>query len=1210
METFKIAEIHGEKLDSLDGALWDHFLEAARSHPHQDALVSLWQTDPEDSGGSLDSNATGEKPSVPLRWTYEDMVRRTEALASSLQSRGCVAGMSLVVLLGNSAEWALFFWAAARLRMCFVPLDPRALSASNALEVAKILDQVKPDVLVVSDAKAAEGLAGMESAASARLRIQASPSDEPSPEGWLLLSDVRHSSPEKDTTTPLPSEPRNPELHDVALVIFTSGTTGTPKGCLHTSANLLSETNDYDFPDKLVDKWLVHTPVSHIFAIIHAVRAWRSGEPAVFASAFFDAQATLRALVSERCNFAAVVPTMLRALLAHPGFPGSKGALDLRYVTLGATTIAEADVRLCREALGAQKAIQGFGLSEGAPVASWQMRDPLLAAGGGWHPGVGRVLPGASVRVCAPGGGSRRPLAVNEVGEMHIGGTSVVRGYLGGVASDSFYDDEAGHWHVTGDQATIDEDGVLHILGRYKDLIIRAGENVAPLQIEKAISGIDGVTVSYFLYYVSHGRFFTDTLKAQVVGVPDDNAGEVPVAVVRMPTKAQVMQAASDMGQKYTLGGVYTLEDLGLKNFPVTRSGKVLKSDLKAAVVRARNLETVAFLAAGSRGKSSDEPAAILTPPHSRHGSDTEHEDPSHLVTELSAIVKNLTGTIPSPEVDLRTLMESLTMLQYSDMVLRKTGKKLHVSDLLRHPTLAQHAALLQHRKSNRHAALDMAVGKGVNGPELTGTTTSFSAEGVEDSVPVMTSEIHTAASRTLKKLHMDMSDIEEVYPVKANYQRLVSGQRPQTYCHRVIFSIGAATAVQTRKAVEVALASRPILRTILIAINAQSFYHIAIRNTAILDHILHHVEVPDDESFNILAQDDSAEAFHPSLSICMQAKIVTVRENGNVHLIMTYSHTVFDFLSIGSFHKDIGQLLSRSEPAAMTTVPATPFKFFSDLYHDYAESEPAKASVQAISHRLRGISKMQAALWPRQQAPGWMIGTDTAAADPELAQARKVVRERIWAASGQPWDEATAREFRYPRIARVVNLPDMKRLQADKGLHPQTVAAAALALFNCLQTGQPYAVFSTIDAGRSWPFVPPWMEPLLPSPTSVDGPTMEWVLNMIRVPDLDHHHRGASPSRGRRGSFPRGGERDQRGPETVGEFLGRIQAEQEATARHAHAPWDKVLETLGPEEGRVAVDAACRQTLNWDASLRWVNREQPGGTSLRLEARYDWPDW
>lgn len=688
-------------------------------------------------------------------------------------------------------------------------------------------------------------------------------------------------------------------------------------------------------------------------------------------------------------------------------------------------------------------------------------------------------------------------------------------------------------------------------------------------------------------------------MKAQVVGVPDDVANEIPVAVVRMPTKAQIMKAASDMGQKYSLGGVYTLEDLDLKSFPVTRTGKVLKNQLRAVVVRARERER-ASSQGRPRGVPSDEPTAVLTLPQSRQGPDSRAstKDASYPVSELSAIVQGLTGSSPSPEADLRTLMDSVTLLRYSDMILRKLGRRLYLSDVLKHPTLAEHAALLQSRTSNQHGALRTPATKQLNGPTSTGPGTLLPNEGIEN-YATMDSDIHTAASRILKQLHIDMSEIEEVYPVKANHQRLVSGQRPQTYRHRMIFRIGEATAFQTRQAVEAALNNRPVLRTILVGINHKSCWHVVIRNTAISSHIIQQVEVPDDQGLDALEQDDSAEAFHPQLS--MQAKIVTVHDSGKVHLLLTYSHTVFDFLSIGSFHEDLGQLLSGAEPSTMNVVPRTPFKFFSDLYHNYIDSAPARASVQAISHRLRGISKMQAALWPRQRAPGWMIGTD-AAAEHELALRRRAVRERVWAESGRPWDDTTARDFRYPRLARVVNLPDMKRLQAEKGLHPQTVAVAALAAFNCLRTGQPYALFNTIDAGRSWPFVPAWMEPMLPSPASVDGPTMAWVLNMIRVADL---HRA-----GGRGPGSRGGG-DQAGPETVGEFLERVQREQDHTAAHAHAPWDRVLEALGPDEGRVAVDAASRQTFNWDASLRWVHSsQQPGGSSLKLEARYDWPDW
>lgn len=437
----------------------------------------------------LEDQQDAQEPSTNVRWCYNHLLQEAEILASSLETRGFVSGMPLVVLLGNSAEWALFFWAAAKLQTPFVPLDPRALADSDGMQ--KMLGLIKPGVIVVSDTKAAEALAGSSAVMEAHVRVQISRSEQ-TLKGWTSFSDL--STPCRSNLTTIAVPDTSKELDDIALVIFTSGTTSTPKGCLHTAANLLSQISDYDPQGDVIDRWLVHTPVSHIFAVNHALRAWSRGDAIVFPSEYFDAQATLRALMTEQCTFMAAVPTMLKALLAHPSFPG-RDALNLTFLTMGGTTITDADIRLCKDRFGAKDAVQAFGMSEGAPIASWVRQDALLKDG--YHPGVGKALPGAHIRVCAPE--SNIPLAVNDVGELHIGGPSVIRGYLGGAASDRFYDDAVGHWHITGDQATIDQDGVLHLLGRYKDLIIRAGENIAPLQIENALAKIEGVTVSHRL---------------------------------------------------------------------------------------------------------------------------------------------------------------------------------------------------------------------------------------------------------------------------------------------------------------------------------------------------------------------------------------------------------------------------------------------------------------------------------------------------------------------------------------------------------------------------------------------------------------------------------------------------------------------------------------------------------------------------------------
>lgn len=669
----------------------------------------------------------------------------------------------------------------------------------------------------------------------------------------------------------------------------------------------------------------------------------------------------------------------------------------------------------------------------------------------------------------------------------------------------------------------------------------------------------------------------------------------MPVAVVKMPTKAQVLKAASDMGAMYSLDGVYTLEDLGLQAFPLTRTGKVRKDELKRAVLRKRAAPSIDF----PPPKLPDQVKSMLaTPPESPFvvGKEAAPSEPLDLTAELTSIISDLVGISPQPDTDLRTMMDSVSMLRYADKVMRRLGQRLYLQDVNKAPTIAGQAAVLQSRgkKSHNYAANRVNGAASMVEPQrgsLVPEDETGNASAGDELLSLTSSAARTAAVEALRHLKLDLSDVETIYPVKAGYHRFCHAGRPQTYRHRTIFSARGASAATVRQAVEIGLASRPILRTILTQISEREFWLVGIRSPSILPHIIEMVEVADDAASAELGQDDSAAAFHPSLDT--QVKIITARDSGKVNLILTYSHAVFDILSIQPFHNDLDYLISMPDPSPAALVPSTPFKLFADLLHDYVDSVPAKTSVKAVTHRLRGISKVQSALWPRQRAPGWIVGSDEAVT-PRIRDSRVKIREQLWAQSGQPWDEITAREYRYPRAARVVNLTALQKLQIEKGIEPSTVAIAALAAFNVQKTGESYALFNTIHHGRTWPFVPSWMESMLPPAMGVDGPMAGWQLNMLRV-DLSGGARRPHDGQGR--------------PETVGQFLSRMQQEQELASKHVHAPWSKVLEALGPEEAAVARDATSRQTFVWDVTLQMM-RGHNDYTSLKPEARYDWPDW
>ncbi|EQK97394.1 AMP-binding enzyme family protein [Ophiocordyceps sinensis CO18] len=202
------------------------------------------------------------------------------------------------------------------------------------------------------------------------------------------------------------------------------------------------------------------------------------------------------------------------------------------------------------------------------------------------------------------------------------------------------------------------------------------------------------------------------------------------------------------------------------------------------------------------------------------------------------------------------------------------------------------------------------------------------------------------------------------------------------------------------------------------------------------------------------------------------------------------------------------------------------------------------------------------------------MIARDDDAPD---AQERRRARDRVWHGT---WDRETALEFLYPRRSRVVWLPKLPQLRHVLAVEPALLARCAVIIFNIVQTASPYAVFNSWESGRSWPFVPGWMQSLLPPPASIDAPTAERILNLVEVGD----------------------------GETVRGFLQRMVLEHAEAVAHEHAPWDRIVSEL-KEEGPVALDASFRQSFVWDVSMssRGLHDDD---TVLRPVARHDWADF
>ncbi|KAL8851689.1 MAG: hypothetical protein Q9221_003420 [Calogaya cf. arnoldii] len=469
---------------------------------------------------------------------------------------------------------------------------------------------------------------------------------------WQIMSDLRDGAPLLVNWDAGDDD----SLRDrAALILFTSGSTSLPKACGHTATNLDAQSELYH-KLKQIDKtgrMVMHQPPFHIAGFWNFLCAWRAGATLVIPSPRFDAGATLKAIASEGCTHLPCAPSMLSTLFDHELLPSHRPT-SLQYMSVGAEIVSPDLITKCKNEFGAKLIVWAiWGMTEGIGIISWT-EDEMIPS----HNGVlaiGRAMPGASIRICQAG--SRTPVKHCEEGELHCSGKQLISGYMGATNSDGFYT-ESGSWFATGDRAMIDEDGCVYILGRYKDIIIRGGENISPATIESCLDRYEGI-------------------KTQVVGVSDPVMGEVPIAIVKRNSPDLELSQLHlhkmvdrELGPSYALAGVFSVEDLGLSDFPVTASGKVRKTELKSLVdqhLRRIDQERV-------------------------------HGQQDSAASQITAIWTRLLGFSPdqaAPSAD------SLTVMRFCHEVDKACGKRVTPSEIYQTGTIEQQALLLESKEKS-----------------------------------------------------------------------------------------------------------------------------------------------------------------------------------------------------------------------------------------------------------------------------------------------------------------------------------------------------------------------------------------------------------------------------------------------------------------------------------------------------------------------------
>lgn len=631
-------------------------------------------------------------------------------------------------------------------------------------------------------------------------------------------------------------------------------------------------------------------------------------------------------------------------------------------------------------------------------------------------------------------------------------------------------------------------------------------------------------------------------------------------------SKAQLIKKSRSLDPRHALDAVYTLQELGLEKFPVTSLGKVKKALLR---------EKLQLL------RQPPEPQ-----PEPDHTNQPVIQPSQKYMSRLLDVWEKLCGARPAPSDNVLFLADSITLLRYCDHVLRACGQRLYLQDFADNESVEKQARLLLSREIQQ-ASLALSQGPPPSpsrGFALGGAPTTLPNHQAHTPLDVDDKCIWKAAQDKVVDIGLPPAAVEDVMVIRDSLRRTAIGPRPQSYHNRMVFRVCDTPHDKVRRGLEKALASCPMLRTVVFEAADRVPHHAVLSpSPALFSQLIHPVRVATEPEAHQLAKDDSpAGHSSPFMFQCSLVDITSSPSSPSSFLIFTFNHSVIDALSLTQWHHALDAFI---QDADLSLPTLTPYRLFADLFSQYEDSEPAQRSVAFHVKRLRGISRFgRRALWPPQRAPGTMMISNDAGS-PHAAE-RAEVRRRVWGHGDGDGDgqwESRAAEFQYPRSGRVVALPGLAPLRDRHSIQPSLLAKSAVALFNVLQTGSSHALFNSWESGRSWPFVPPWMAALLPPAMSIDGPTVQWQLNMTEViPD-----------------------------ETTLAFLARMALEQDQMKAYEHVPWNRVVQGLR-DEGPMAETASFRQSFVWDVSMAMTLAK--GDTSdfavLEPVTRYDWPDW
>ena len=564
------AESNGEPL--LETTVGDLLDRRADELPTREAIV--YSCYPE-FGGALD-----------IRWTYQEYRERANAVARGLMALGLSRGNHIAVWAANLPEWLLLQMGAAKAGLVLVTVNPayRAQELEYVLKqgdvvalffMARIRDH---DCLATMRSMTTPGTRNGE-VSSERLPMLryvslmgAPPAGLLEQEGWrpALMREMTMGGAQISEEA-LRERQSLVTPEDPAQILYTSGTTGFPKGAIQSHRSIVN--NGMGFAQcwemRRDDHGCTAMPFFHAGASVLGVLAALYAGSTLHPLIAFDPLKTLQIISTERCTTFGGVPTMLLAMMQHPDF-AKHDLSSLRTVVSGGSPVPVYLMEQVKERMGADVAIV-FGQTEASAAITLTRQDDTFALKSAT---VGVPLPHVEVKIINPATGKIVPCG--ERGELCCRGYLVMLGYYKMPEKTAQTIDSDG-WLHTGDLATMDARGYVNIVGRLKEMVIRGGENIFPREVEE--------------FLIRHPK----VADVQILGVPDKFFGEEMLAVVRLKegeqlTEQELRDYCKGQISHQKIPRYFQFVD----SYPMTASGKVQKFILRERAIKALGLEEAA----------------------------------------------------------------------------------------------------------------------------------------------------------------------------------------------------------------------------------------------------------------------------------------------------------------------------------------------------------------------------------------------------------------------------------------------------------------------------------------------------------------------------------------------------------------------------------------------------------------------------------------